>query len=623
MLFRRSIAGKIGTYAVLLVFVISAGLGFLAYYSGSASVVEEVERALQMQAVEASKYVESVFETQLAVLSTIAARPDMKWMDWGGQRLVLRSEIERLPYFELFGVVEPSGKTRLNDGTLTDLGIHDFSDKAFVQRAFEGEQNVSDVLVDPETGRSLIMFAVPIINNDAVVGVLFGQSDASLLSDVTDELGFGESGWAFIIDSDGMLIAYPDREVLTQQINVFTAVDDFQRVGEAIKEFGLGQNGVIQYRLTDGQRLVGLAPIPSTGWTIAVGALESEVLSSVRSLRSFIFLIAVAFLVLGALVFVFLGRRIAEPLQHVREAVEALADGDLTKVVEVKSRDEVGVVAQAVGKTIDSLRYDISTVVDTARELAGTSEQMAAATEEISASIEEVASTTNQFSSALDTMNLNAQTMSESVQEVSNRASMGEKAIADIVTKISELRDNTQLLADGVSQLGSLSGQIGDIVNVITDIAEQTNLLALNAAIEAARAGEHGRGFAVVAEEVRTLAEQSSKATADITNLINQIQGGISSTVSGMKQGADQAEEALTNVNNSGELLHGILGSVTDIADQVESISSGLQQLNVGGQEIASATEEQAASIAEVATSSQNLTDLGVRLRELVERFKL
>lgn len=623
MLFRRSIAGKIAAYAVILIFVICAGLGLLAYYSGSAAVVEEVERALQLQALEASKYVESLFDNQLAVLSTIAARSEMKWMDWGGQRLVLRSEIDRLPYFELFGVVDPSGKARFNDGTAEDLGIHDLSDQVYVQRALEGQPNVSDVLINPETAQAFVMFAVPIINNDNVVGALVAQRDASFLSGITDELGFGESGWAFIIGSDGMLYAYHDREALAEGVNVFTTTGGFQTVGESIQEFGLGQSGVIQYSFAGERRLVGLAPISSTGWTVGVGALESEVLSNVQNLRLFLLGITAAFLVLGALIFVYLGKRIADPLRRVQEAVEALADGDLTKIIEVKSHDEVGIVAEAVGRTVDSLRDAISTVLDTTRELQGTSEQMAAATEEVSASIEEVAGTTNQFSSSLHTMNLDAQNMSRSVQEVASRASMGEQAIADIVAQISGLRDNTQQLAEDVSGLGALSGEIGEIVSAITAIAEQTNLLALNAAIEAARAGEHGRGFAVVAEEVRTLAEQSSKATADITALIHQIQSGISSTVSGMQQGAIHAEDALTNVNDSGDLLRGILDSVTDIADQVESISSAAQQVNIGGQEIASATEEQAASITEVATAAQNLTDLGTRLRELVERFKL
>jgi methyl-accepting chemotaxis protein len=213
--------------------------------------------------------------------------------------------------------------------------------------------------------------------------------------------------------------------------------------------------------------------------------------------------------------------------------------------------------------------------------------------------------------------------MNETVQGVSRQATDGTRAISDIVRQMQILRDNTQNLANEVGSLGSLSDEIGNIVNTISAIADQTNLLALNAAIEAARAGEHGRGFAVVADEVRKLAEQSSTATTDIGSLIGQIQNGITATVSGMSEGSRQAEMALDNVNQSSEILGNILEAVEEIERQVEEFTAGLEQVNSGGHEIASATEEQAASMQEVANSAQDLMDMGTKLKELIQHFKL
>lgn len=619
MFYKRSVSAKIAIYTGGLILVMCVGLGLLAYYNGSSAVLEEVERALLMQAEQAGEYIESRFETQLSILEVLAERNALKGMNWEEQRLVLQEELDRSSTFLALGVVDPTGLTRYNDGSTANLG-----NREYVASAFNGKSVVSDVIVSQVTNGVVLMYAVPIKVNNKVVGVLVGRRDASVLSDITDGLGFGSNGWAYIIGSNGTLFAYPERQVVLNQENIFNESGQFITAGRAIQAFGLGKSGVIRYRLNDGaSRIVGLAPVDSTGWTIGVGAMETDVLGNVNQLRIFLIWVSLIFIALGAVASIFIGRHIANPLQKVQEVIEAVADGDLTKTVVVKSQDEVGRVAAALNTTIESIRNAMSLVSATTSQMAGTSEQMAAASQEVSASVEEVASTTNQFSSTLDLMNANAQTMSNTALEVSNRAAEGEKAIEGVVEEMSTLRDSTRQLTDDVSSLGSLSGEIGNIVNVISAIADQTNLLALNAAIEAARAGDHGRGFAVVAEEVRKLAEQSAKATSEITSLIGQIQGGISSTVAGMSESAEHAEHALDIVVENGKLLHGILEAVDGIVGQVQEISAGLEQINSGGHEIASATEEQAASMQQVATSAQDLTDIGTKLQELVGHFVL
>jgi len=556
----------------------------------------------------------------LTALEIIAARPEIQQMDWDIQSTVLTAELgDKLGFYQ-FAVVEPSGTGRNTHGVVTYLG-----DLDFVVKAFQGKSVVSNIFISRADNTLMLAFAVPIRDAaNQIVGVLVGRADGMLLSDITDQLGFGDSGWAYIVGADGTVHAYPDRQIVFDQVNIFDESSRFANAGRAIKALGIGKNGVVRYKLDDGlSRIVGLATVPSTGWIVAVGAMEHEVLSNVSQLRAYLFLVAHVVILIAILISILIGRQIAAPLRQVQAVIEVVANGDLTKTVQIKSNDEIGRVAAALNTTVLSMRNAIKLVANSANTMAGIIDQMAAATEQVSASVEEVASTTNQFSGTLDVMNTHAQSMSNVAHDASSKALEGEKAIKGIIQQMQTLNEDSKLLADEIANLGSLSGKIGNIINVISAIAGQTNLLALNAAIEAARAGEHGRGFAVVADEVRKLAEQSAKATAEIKTLIDQIQEGISAAVAGMQRGAEQTEVALSNVDQGAAILRMILQAVDDIAIKVEEITSGLAQVNCDGHEIASATEEQAASMQQVASSAQDLSDMSVKLRELVAHFKL
>ncbi|MHB9041660.1 MAG: methyl-accepting chemotaxis protein, partial [Melioribacteraceae bacterium] len=184
--------------------------------------------------------------------------------------------------------------------------------------------------------------------------------------------------------------------------------------------------------------------------------------------------------------------------------------------------------------------------------------------------------------------------------------------------------------AETVQTLGKSSDQIGEIVQVIDDIADQTNLLALNAAIEAARAGEQGRGFAVVADEVRKLAERTTKATKEIATMIKQIQKDTEGAVQSMSRGTEEVEKGKVLADKAGQSLKQIISGAQDVVDMSTQVaaaseeqSSAAEQISKNIEAISNVTQESAAGVQQIARAAEDLNRLTVNLQELVLRFKI
>jgi len=333
----------------------------------------------------------------------------------------------------------------------------------------------------------------------------------------------------------------------------------------------------------------------------------------------------------------FISRSITVPVAGIVKQVKLVADGDLRVNIDYRSGDEIGEMSESFSRMADNLRKMISHVSDTSSQVAAAANQLHTTAEQIATGSEEVVAQANTVATAGEEMSAtsgdiaqNCQLAAEGAQRASQSAQNGAEVVNKTVTVMDQIADKVKESAKTVESLGERSDQIGAIIGTIEDIADQTNLLALNAAIEAARAGEQGRGFAVVADEVRALAERTTRATREIGEMIKAIQGETKGAVASMEQGVHQVETGTNEAARSGEALRDILDQVNAVAMQVSQIATAAEEQTATTAEISSnmvqiteVVQQTSQGAQESATAAAQLSGNAEELRRLVQQFKL
>ena len=316
--------------------------------------------------------------------------------------------------------------------------------------------------------------------------------------------------------------------------------------------------------------------------------------------------------------------------------LEKLSEGDLTIYLENDTDDNIGKLFKSFNKALAKVRELIKKVYESIEATASATDQINSRTEEMANSSQEQSTQTNEVAAAIEEM---TKTIVETTQNIGTAASAAKKssemavkggeAVNQSLIRMNKIAEVVNKSADTVFSLGQNSDKIGEIVQVIDDIADQTNLLALNAAIEAARAGEQGRGFAVVADEVRKLAERTSKATKEISSMIKEIQNDTSKAVDSMKEGTKEVEVGKTLFNEAGYVLTEIVdggNKVSEIINQVaaasEEQSSTAEQIGNNIEEINNVSRESSNGLQQIARAAQELNRLTAGLHELITKFK-
>ncbi|WP_170311557.1 methyl-accepting chemotaxis protein [Vallitalea okinawensis] len=474
------------------------------------------------------------------------------------------------------------------------------------------------------------------------------------IQQLIEEVQVGQSGYAYAVDHNGITIAHKDPNKIGDDITEFEWSQNLFNDEEGKFEYTYnGANTYATYRNIGDKIIVVVYP-------------ESDFIGvyyKIISQSSIILIITVVLIYI--IVFMLINRQVIKPINFLINNMNKVGDGDLNVHIEVKSKDEIGTLSSNFNKMIESMKNMTVKIIDTVNQINSSSELISESTEEVTISSEEVSKTIQEI--ALGTNKLAEESsisleitdgLAKKIQDITDklkitventyhikdRNKIGILSIQELEKRFKENTESTITVAKSVDDLADKSNSILTIIDTINSISEQINLLALNAAIEAARAGEHGRGFAVVAEEVRKLAEDSSSATHNIQQILDEITIIINNTNDYMDNNRaiikevdksiletrKTSNEITKSINQSHQQMEMIKEDVDEIIKSkdhtlvaIQNISAVSEESAAASEQISASAEEQTATLEEIADSIQNLDQVINELSDLVSIYKI
>ncbi|MCR6109179.1 methyl-accepting chemotaxis protein [Bacillus sp. A301a_S52] len=663
-----------------LIILTVMGLTGISIYESSSALRSEGRIAISDEAESITRYLNARMQSELTYLKGIVQHPILTEDVPNNEKVAYFTEQLEATNFNGLSFIEAGGNAPIfsTEGTAVNLA----NDEAFAT-ALNGEEVVTDVIVNENSGHAFLAFAVPVLEDGQVVGVLYGEKDAIWLSELINEFDFEghESTRAFIANGEGTFQAHYEFEFVESELNVLEMGNvSLGEKGEgSLDELSLlfenqiqhGEAGYGEHTFSGDDVLVGYAPVTGKDWMFALEVDEADLLSSLVRLTTILLSVSGFFLLVAIGVTYFVSNAISRPLVTATGEIERLANYDLSEATDDKLKkyagrqDEIGTIVQSLTNMRSNLvgliqmTGQLSEQVSAAsQQLTATSQHSSNAASEVSSAIEDIASgatdqatdtekgseQVQELGTLMDNNKFLVTTVMDATGHVSELKNDGLESLRDLVEKTEVNTKSIKEIKEMIVTTDASAEKIASASQMIRGISEQTNLLALNAAIEAARAGEAGQGFAVVANEVRKLAEQSNDFTEEIVTIIqeltektknsvktmNLVDENTSSQLSslettnaqftGIDGAVEKMKQAMTNMMESDHLMQDKKEEIIHLINNLSAIS---EQNAASTQEATASVQEQTASMAEIAHSSEELANLAEKMQESISKFKL
>ena len=642
-------------YKLILIFgflILTAGLieGFLAIRTTRKAITEKIETHLIDKALDTAEVINGRITAMFQFLDGIARMPIIQDASVSYQEKMehLTKEAQFNAVLKELYIADPSGIQHNIDGTTEDYATDPWFAEGVTGKNFIG---IPDR--DETRGNALfIAFSLPVYDsNKNLIGVLGADVDGHWISEQIKDIVIGKTGYCYIINSDGTVIAHKDTSIVdnfgnsqqrAQKDPQFNSLATFEKQALQNSEAAIGSytyNGIFN--------IAAHALIKTTGWTVIIKAPYHEFMGAVNTLRQSLYAIGIAILGGTFIIVYFVARAMVRPIQNAVVALRDIAqgEGDLTVRLPVQGNDEITDMAGYFNETIKKIGTSIQTVganshsmEEVGNELASNMTETASAVHEISANIEgvkqqtltqaasvtetaatieEIVRTIKQLSNSIETQAASVAQSSSSVEEmVANIASIGQTLgkTDDVIRNLTTATDDgkaTLVTSNTVTQkIAEESGSLMEASSVIQHIASQTNLLAMNAAIEAAHAGEAGKGFAVVADEIRKLAEDSAMQGKTITTTLKTLSGEIETLSASSKTVEEKFNAIFTLAEQVKAMSDQLTESMREQENGSKEVLSAIKNINMVTVEVQAGSEEMLKGGEGVAQEMRKLDDL-------------
>ncbi|WZL71687.1 methyl-accepting chemotaxis protein [Clostridiaceae bacterium 35-E11] len=528
-----------------------------------------------------------------------------------------------------------------------------------VARAFEITQNSNDknltTITDyefygPSNNQPIACIAAPIFNGDEQVGVLILKLGASKINEIVsnnndwESLNLGNSGEVVVIGPDyklrnNMRFISDNEDKKIKAAGSSILLKEIKTEGtEAVME---GKSDVDTYfDYQNIKSIVAYTPlsIDNLKWAVLVKINEKDAFHSVHKLLSVIIPILI-FAVIAIIVFsVMIASNIAVPMIRMSKVAYQIAQGDLTvEVTKEKRSDELGILTEAIGNMLDNLREQTKEIMNVANVLASSVNEITVSLTQVTSGASETSSAVSETTATVEEVKQTLYVSNEKTKNVSNGAKQsleiskaGNKSTEDTLEGMKVINLQMQDIAQSIIALSEQSEYISDVIERVDNISEQSNILAVNASIEAAKAGEHGKGFSIVAQEIRNLAEQSKEGTKQVRSILKDIQKAANTAVLTTEKGIKLVDGGMKQAAEAGEAIQKLMETINLSAQAAIQIEASSQQQLVGMDQVAIAMEgineasiQNVSSMKQLEEATQNLQEMGYRIKQLIEKYKV